>query len=237
MEPTATLAPFAADEGVDGTAETEPQERTAGATPASAPPRGRRVRAAGEDRATRAAAENRAGSPADNADEACGCGRIRLRLARAENPRDVAAVRRLVNAAFAEHRASGANLVGIDQDDEATRRRMAGREVWLAYDGRRLLATVSLGITPDESAPDAPPTAEITQFAVRPECKGRGLGSHLLRHAEESARRSGAAEVRLSTAEPIPHLFAFYTRRGYRPVGRIRHPGRTYDSIVMAKVL
>lgn len=144
---------------------------------------------------------------------------------------DVAILRRLVNASFAEHRASGANLTGIDQDEQATADRMAGREVWLALVDRRPAATVSLELRSGDEV------GEISQFAVAPRFKGRGLGSRLLELAEERLRTLGAAEVRLSTPDCIPHLVRFYRHRGYREIGTVRRPGKNYDSVVLAKSL
>lgn len=175
-------------------------------------------------------------------------GALKLRLART-TPTDVRAVRRLVNAAFAEYRGTSVNFTGIDQDETETLARMEGRQVWLAFDGRRAAATISLefktdSVTPDPDAPDgaagmAPVrrVAFISQFAVSPLYKGRGLGTRLLMFAEGVSAEEGAVEVRLSTADSIEHLLRFYDRRGYRPISRTRWPGKTYDSVILGKAL
>jgi len=155
----------------------------------------------------------------------------RLRIREAVDA-DVPALRRLVNAAFAEHAESGVNFTGITQDDEETRQRMRGRQVYLVCVGRKAAGTVSLETI---AVPDVGAVLEVSQFAVHPDFKGRGIGSFLLEFAENRAREIGAVQTRLSTADSIAHLLRFYENRGYEVVGRFRRPGKNYDSLLMAK--
>ncbi|MGE0701501.1 MAG: GNAT family N-acetyltransferase [Hyphomicrobiaceae bacterium] len=56
----------------------------------------------------------------------------------------------------------------------------------------------------------------IVNVAVEPERQGQGLGSRLLAHAEDVARRHGLPELRLYTNGAMASNIALYRRRGYR---------------------
>ena len=58
----------------------------------------------------------------------------------------------------------------------------------------------------------------VGELDVHPDCRNRGIGGTLLRHAEEVARREGFARMSLttSTINPARHL---YERHGFRVVG------------------
>ena len=75
------------------------------------------------------------------------------------------------------------------------------------------------------------------QFAVEPHLQRYGLGSTLMDIVEGYARRNGAEELALDTAEGAHHLIAYYSRRGYRPVGHVQWDITNYRSIVMSKAL
>jgi ribosomal protein S18 acetylase RimI-like enzyme len=58
-------------------------------------------------------------------------------------------------------------------------------------------------------------SCRITALVVDERHRGHGLGRELLRHAELSARREGAARVELTTAESRVEAHAFYRRCGF----------------------
>lgn len=58
---------------------------------------------------------------------------------------------------------------------------------------------------------------ELMNIAVAPAHRRRGLGAMLLRHAIESAKRSGARRLELGTGT-FGHQLAFYQRAGFRVV-------------------
>jgi ribosomal protein S18 acetylase RimI-like enzyme len=60
----------------------------------------------------------------------------------------------------------------------------------------------------------------IENVAVRPDQQGTGLGTWLLRLAEEDARRLRAPELRLYTHELMTENLSYYVRRGFVEVGR-----------------
>lgn len=79
--------------------------------------------------------------------------------------------------------------------------------------------------------------AKLSRFGVHEHCKGEGIGSALLDHAEKQARGRGYGTIWLTTPGEHPHLPAFYRRRGYEKTGDYPLESRAYDEIVMEKRL
>jgi len=77
----------------------------------------------------------------------------------------------------------------------------------LLFLGDRLAALIELVREPDHLL--------VLNVAVAPEFQGRGLGSHLMRHAEDVARGLGIAEMRLFTNKAFAPNIALYQRLGY----------------------
>ncbi len=61
-----------------------------------------------------------------------------------------------------------------------------------------------------------PFTAEIVNFAVAPDWQGRGVGTRLLGHAVETARRVGFRKLEIGTADTSVRQLALYERFGFR---------------------
>ena len=174
-----------------------------------------------------------AGGSHDGAD---GCITIRL-LAPTDSLADLTA---LLNRAYAGLLEMGLRYVATWQDEEITKRRIAGAECWVAEADGRLVGTVTLvppGRGHGHPFYERPEVAKLAQFGVAPELQGTGLGSRLMEHVEQRARDLGATELAGDTAEPAVHLHAFYGRRGYRVVGRVRWDTVNYESIVRSKAL
>jgi GNAT superfamily N-acetyltransferase len=55
---------------------------------------------------------------------------------------------------------------------------------------------------------------------VHPEWRGAGLGSRMLRHLEDEARRLGHRRVHLDTNGTLVEAIAMYERAGYTAVER-----------------
>ncbi|MFF8393291.1 GNAT family N-acetyltransferase [Streptomyces sp. NPDC016172] len=94
----------------------------------------------------------------------------------------------------------------------------AGRlVVWAAYDGDRVLGTVSLAF-PDKG--NSRHRAELVKLMVHPDARGRGLGRRLLATAEDAAAAAGVTLLHLDTetGSPAEHL---YRSAGWTPVGAI----------------
>lgn len=94
----------------------------------------------------------------------------------------------------------------------------AGRlVVWAAYDGERVLGTVSLAF-PDKA--NSRHRAELVKLMVHPDARGRGLGRRLLATAEDAAAAAGVTLLHLDTetGSPAEHL---YRSTGWTPIGAI----------------
>jgi ribosomal protein S18 acetylase RimI-like enzyme len=90
--------------------------------------------------------------------------------------------------------------------------------VWAAYDGERVVGTVSL-VFPDK--PNSRHRAELVKLMVHRDARGRGLGRRLLDTAEGAAAALGMTLLHLDTetGSPAERLYrgAGWTRAGTIP--------------------
>jgi DNA-binding MarR family transcriptional regulator/GNAT superfamily N-acetyltransferase len=66
----------------------------------------------------------------------------------------------------------------------------------------------------------SPETGEIKRMWVHDDWRGAGLGSRMLRHLEDLARRLGHTRVVLDTNGTLVEAIAMYERAGYSPIER-----------------
>jgi len=152
----------------------------------------------------------------------------------------VEALTALLHRAYAELGRMGLNYTAVDQDAGVTRRRIGGKECWLALLGGRMAGTVTFQVGRPRRIPDlwgGRPVGYLQMLAVDPDLRGRGIGRRLLDLAEGRARERGLAAVALDTALPAVHLLRLYAARGYREAGRVRWEGKVYESAVLSKPL
>jgi len=64
----------------------------------------------------------------------------------------------------------------------------------------------------------APDVAHLAQIAVRPDCRGSGLGGLLLGHFLEAARRQGVSRMTLIASRENDVAYSWYRRLGFQPV-------------------
>ena len=76
------------------------------------------------------------------------------------------------------------------------------------YEGDRLVGLIETVRQDDELM--------IVNVAIDPDCQGRGLGTRLMRHAEEVARASALRATRLYTNKLMVENIALYGCLGYR---------------------
>ena len=156
---------------------------------------------------------------------------------------DIPAVTRLVHAAYAEHGAAGLNFTAVDQSDETTRLRLFAGQSWVIEREGGLIATATVSIPPGEhirrlaALAREPRVAWLNQLAVHPSHRGEGLARRLFDTVVSHARNQDAQILALDTAAPAAHLRALYERWGFTEVETIHWPGKTYDSVVMSRVL
>jgi uncharacterized damage-inducible protein DinB/GNAT superfamily N-acetyltransferase len=152
----------------------------------------------------------------------------------------------LLHRAYAPLAARGMNFTAADQSVEQTRRRVADGQCWVAEAGGAIVGTVTVcGPYDPAQAPlaaEAPwfrdsETAHFQQFAVDPSAQGQGLGRRLVATCETWAREHRYRWLALDTAEPAGELRTLYARLGYRDVGHVQWPGKSYRSVVMRKAL
>lgn len=65
----------------------------------------------------------------------------------------------------------------------------------------------------------------LDNIAVAPGAQGKGYGRHLLRFAEDEARRRGLAAIRLYTQEKMTENIGIYRRHGYVETHRAEEIG------------
>lgn len=82
---------------------------------------------------------------------------------------------------------------------------------WVARGDDALVGTFGL----EPAGPDA---MELRRMYVAPDARRQGIARLMLRHAEDEARRRGAATLELSTSELQPAAIALYRATGYRLV-------------------
>ncbi len=84
----------------------------------------------------------------------------------------------------------------------------------------------------------AAPTGHIITIDVLPEARRAGVGSMLLRAAEDRLRAAGSKAVGLETAVDNVSALAFYKRHGYSVIRTWPHYYSTgVDALVLKKVL
>jgi ribosomal protein S18 acetylase RimI-like enzyme len=106
--------------------------------------------------------------------------------------------------------------------DLAYRRALRGNAVlWVAEISKVLVGQlfVLLRSEVDPRTADGRQRAFIHSFRVRPECRGRGLGSRILERAEADLRGRGFRWASLNVARDNPAAIRLYERAGYRIVG------------------
>jgi ribosomal protein S18 acetylase RimI-like enzyme len=143
-----------------------------------------------------------------------------LRLALAE---DVESVRGLVRLAFLPYVTRIGREpapMGVDYSGP-----VAEERCWVVEHDGRLAGMVQVAV--------ASGYLEVETIAVAPDVRARGVGTRLLRFAEEQARALGLPEVRLYTNEAMTENLGYYPRRGFHEIGRETRHG--YRRVFFAK--
>ena len=151
----------------------------------------------------------------------------------------MARLTRLIHAAYAPHAAEGLRFWGTHQTKEETARRFASGHALVAELDSEYVGTV-IARPPQPESPlflyRHPDVWSISQLAVSPQFKGRGLGRKLHDAAEALTLANGAAVLALDTATPAHALIAMYGAWGYRVVGSHDwRPHTNYLSTVMSR--
>jgi glucosamine-phosphate N-acetyltransferase len=105
--------------------------------------------------------------------------------------------------------------VGLSREEaaEVFRARLrAGVRTYVAVIGNQVVGTASLFVEP-KFIHKGGRVGHIEDVAVHPVCRQHGVGTALVQHATEEARKLGCYKVILSCFE---HVVPFYARAGYR---------------------
>ncbi|HJP83885.1 MAG TPA: GNAT family N-acetyltransferase [Fimbriimonadaceae bacterium] len=154
---------------------------------------------------------------------------------------DVESLTGLIHRAYRPNAELGFHFVATHQSPEITAERLDSGISFVAEQNGQIVGTITLEfpieIPHGEYVTDRP-LALFGQFAVEPGLQGGGVGFELLRRAEEEARRLGAAEICLDTAQGAKHLISYYERQGYQIRAEADwRPSVNYKSWVMVKEL
>jgi len=150
---------------------------------------------------------------------------------------DLARVTRLIHAAYAPHAARGLRYWGTHQSVQDTAKRFAAGHGLVAESCGEYVGTITVRPPQPESVVALyrdPHTWSISQFAVEPLLKGKGLGRLLHEAAIAHVRRSGGCTMALDTAAPAEGLIAMYRAWGYELQGEHDwRPHTNYISVLM----
>ena len=134
----------------------------------------------------------------------------------------------------------GLNFTATYQDDATTLARIERGQCFVAERNQEIIGTFTVYRPAADHQSNWYRRGDVAclgQLAVDPAYQRLGIGSDLLRRAEEAARRIGAAELALDTAKPAKSLIRYYASRGYRVVEEAQWPGKTYVSVIFSKRL
>jgi ribosomal protein S18 acetylase RimI-like enzyme len=156
--------------------------------------------------------------------------RVTLRVG---DPSDAEAFAVIDAAAWSPHNSPGPAPTG---DLAGYTESLARGEVLVAeWDGK---VVGYLGLHPPFPVPSNRHVG-ILDVAVHPDCHGRGIGTALLRYAEERAREWGMRKLSLRVLATNPGAQRLYERMGYQEEGRLRAEflieGQLVDDVLMAK--
>jgi len=142
---------------------------------------------------------------------------------RRADPSDVAAIERIVHAAFDKYVARiGRQPAPMSADYGAA---VASSRVWVIEADGEVAGVVVNEVHDDHLLLDT--------VAIAPNAQGHGFVALLLARAEDDARELGLPEVRLLTNQAMTENQSFYPRHGYIETARGRQDG--YDRVFYAK--
>jgi len=146
----------------------------------------------------------------------------------------------LLHAAYRPLAEKGMRYLATHQPPETTLKRLKKGDSFLGFMNGQLIST----ITVVKNSPKSrctwyrnPHVFYFSQFAVKPELQGMGLGRYLMDFVEDYAAAEGALEMALDTSEHADQLISMYKNRGYRFVEYAKWDETNYRSVILSKAL
>lgn len=135
----------------------------------------------------------------------------------------------------------GFRYLATHQKDVETQRRLNKGISYLALSNERIISTITLYVNDADSHNASwykkEGVAHFGQFGVLPEYQNKGIGSLMMDIIETRAKKEGAIEIALDTAEGAAHLIKYYKKRGYRYIEYVNWEVTNYRSVIMSKKL
>jgi GNAT superfamily N-acetyltransferase len=129
-------------------------------------------------------------------------------LIRSAQPRDAAALTRVIDAAYSIYAGRGLSLPPVS---DGMAEAIADTPVFVAEGAAGIVGGVVLRLGPQ---------AKIENLAVTPDGAGQGIGKALMARAEAAARQAGYDRLSLATHEGLAETLRFYARLGWVETGR-----------------
>lgn len=146
----------------------------------------------------------------------------------------------LLHAAYRPLAEKGMRYLATHQAPETTLQRLKKGDSFLGFIGGEVVSTITV-VKNDPGGKCTwyrrPEVFYFSQFAVKPEFQGRGLGGRLMDFVEEYGAAEGAGEMALDTSEHAHHLIAMYKERGYRFIEHVQWDVTNYRSVILSKTL
>jgi len=83
-------------------------------------------------------------------------------------------------------------------------------------------------------------TVEISYF-IKPDCKGKGLGTSMLDYLVSEARKKGVTSILASISSRNEESLVFHRKKGFEEVGRFRNigvkKGESFDVVWMQRMI
>jgi len=112
-----------------------------------------------------------------------------------------------------------------------------GSKFYFVYSDNELAGYLKINTAPDQTSINDPESVEIERIYIKKEFKGKGLGKQLMNYAIKTAQVSGKRYIWLGVWEKNPDAVSFYTRMGFRTVGRnsFKIGNEIHSDIIMKK--
>jgi GNAT superfamily N-acetyltransferase len=152
----------------------------------------------------------------------------------------IPALTALLHTAYRALATKGFRYTASHQNDARTLSRLQSGDALVAELEGKIVGTATLyGPSPTHTCEwyRLSSVYRFGQFAVLPELQRQGIGRQLYENLEALARRHGAEELALDTAEGADHLRQWYERLGFRFIQFMSWEETNYRSVILSKSL